>query len=227
MFYKHWKKIALALTGFFWASCDNETTSANGAEEPNSSSSVAPPESSAENQESSSSIATENQSLSSSSEATPPESSSSFENIMPAYGVPDDPLLSSSSLDSIIAQPLYGVSEIFYVCEQAEGDSTMNCGDGATCTERTVERWESPSCSESEDPNGEIVSVCPEYGVVRISEKTYECDGKIYNEAEFRSRYEKMVVKKKIEPIDTSFTQPIALYGTPNIVKVYPNKDDQ
>ena len=227
MFYKHWKKIALALTGFFWASCDNETTSANGAEEPNSSSSVATPESSAENQESSSSTATENQSLSSSSEATPPESSSSFENIMPAYGVPDDPLLSSSSLDSIIAQPLYGVREIFYVCEQAEGDSTMNCGDGATCTERTVERWKSPSCSESEDPNGEIVSVCPEYGVVRISEKTYECDGKIYNEAEFRSRYEKMVVKKKIEPIDTSFTQPIALYGTPNIVKVYPNKDDQ
>ena len=50
---------------------------------------------------------------------------------------------------------------------------------------------------------------------------------KIYSEAEFRSRYEKMVVKKKIEPIDTSFTQPIALYGTPNIVKVYPNKDDQ
>lgn len=28
MFYKHWKKIALALTGFFWAGCDDSTSTA-------------------------------------------------------------------------------------------------------------------------------------------------------------------------------------------------------
>ena len=98
MFYKHWKKIALALAGFFWASCDSDTTSANGAEDP-SSSSVATPESS-------SSVATGNETTSSSSEATE-ASSSSFEQIMPAYGVPDDPILnSSSSGDTLVeAQP--------------------------------------------------------------------------------------------------------------------------
>ena len=26
MFYKHWKKVSLAITGFFWASCDSGTT---------------------------------------------------------------------------------------------------------------------------------------------------------------------------------------------------------
>lgn len=45
MLYKHWRKIALALTGFFWASCDSDTTSANGSDDP-SSSSVATPKSS-------------------------------------------------------------------------------------------------------------------------------------------------------------------------------------
>lgn len=28
MFYKHWKKIALALTGFFWGSCDDSSSEA-------------------------------------------------------------------------------------------------------------------------------------------------------------------------------------------------------
>ena len=26
MFYKHWKKIALALTGIFWAACDDTSS---------------------------------------------------------------------------------------------------------------------------------------------------------------------------------------------------------
>ena len=96
MFYKHWKKIALALAGFFWASCDSDTTSANGAEDP-SSSSVATPESSssvATGNETTSSSSEKQAQVSSSSEATE-ASSSSFEQIMPAYGVPDDPILNS------------------------------------------------------------------------------------------------------------------------------------
>ena len=199
MFYKHWKKIALALAGFFWASCDSDTTSANGAEDP-SSSSVATPESS-------SSVATGNESTSSSSEATE-ASSSSFEQIMPAYGVPDDPILnSSSSGDTLVeAQPLYGVVMDKYICTQVKGESTMTCADGATCTQKTEERWGGLPCSND---------ICPDYGVVQISENTYECDGKVYSEAEFHARYEKMTIVD--DPAqDTSFKdmQPV-LYGPP------------
>ena len=49
------------------------------------------------------------------------------------------------------------------------------------CKQLTEERWESEyKCIED---------ICPDYGVVRVSENTYECDGKILNEAEFRSKY--------------------------------------
>ena len=198
MFYKHWKKIALALAGFFWASCDSDTTSANGSEEP-SSSSVATPESS-------SSIATGNETTSSSSEATE-ASSSSFEQIMPAYGVPDDPILnSSSSGDTLVeAQPLYGVVMDKYICTQVKGESTMTCADGATCTQKTEERWGGLPCSND---------ICPDYGVVQISENTYECDGKVYSEAEFHARYEKMTIVDDPAP-DTTFKDMPVLYGPP------------
>lgn len=210
MLYKHWRKIALALTGFFWASCDSDTTSANGAEDP-SSSSVATPESSssvATGNETTSSSSEKQAQVSSSSEATE-ASSSSFEQIMPAYGVPDDPILnSSSSGDTLVeAQPLYGVVMDKYICTQVKGESTMTCADGATCTQKTEERWGGLPCSND---------ICPDYGVVQISENTYECDGKVYSEAEFHARYEKMTVVEDPEQ-DTTFNgemQP-ALYGPP------------
>lgn len=196
MLYKHWRKIALALTGFFWASCDSDTTSANGSDDP-SSSSVATPESS-------SSVATGNETKSSSSEATE-ASSSSFEQIMPAYGVPDDPILnSSSSGDTLVeAQPLYGVVLDKYVCTQIKGEATMTCADGATCTQKTEERWGGLPCSND---------ICPDYGVVQISENTYECDGKVYSEAEFHARYEKMTIVD--DPAQDTTMQPV-LYGPP------------
>ena len=185
MFYKHWKKIALALTGFFWASCDSDTTSANGSEEP-SSSSVATPESS-------SSIATGNETNSSSSVATE-ASSSSVEKTS-----------SSSSNDFEKMVPLYGIEMDKTICTQVKGESTMQCDDGVTCTQRTEERWapEFP-CSDE---------ICPDYGVVQISENTYECDGVKYNEAQFRARYGKITVVE--EPQDTIFKQEPVLYGPP------------
>lgn len=200
MLYKHWRKIALALTGFFWASCDSDTTSANGSEEP-SSSSVATPESSSSIASSSSEKQAQ---VSSSSEATE-ASSSSFEQIMPAYGVPDDPILnSSSSGDTLVeAQPLYGVVMDKYICTQVKGESTMTCADGATCTQKTEERWGGLPCSND---------ICPDYGVVQISENTYECDGKVYSEAEFHARYEKMTIVD--DPAQDTTMQP-ALYGPP------------
>ena len=200
MFYKHWKKIALALTGFFWASCDDSASSAVCLYGPDPNYSDP-----AENPMSSSSEATGNETTSSSSEATE-ASSSSFEQIMPAYGVPDDPILnSSSSGDTLVeAQPLYGVVMDKYICTQVKGESTMTCADGATCTQKTEERWGGLPCSND---------ICPDYGVVQISENTYECDGKVYSEAEFRARYGKITVVE--EPEQDSISMQPALYGPP------------
>jgi hypothetical protein len=53
-----------------------------------------------------------------------------------------------------------------------------------TCQEKVSERWV-PEYNCVED-------ICPDYGVVAITEKTYDCDdGNTYNYAEFISRYSK------------------------------------
>lgn len=90
MFYKHWKKFALALTALFWAGCDDSASSSEvvlyGC--PDDICAPAPESSSDANGTQSSSSET---TASSSSEAAKPESSSSvFEQIMPAYGVEID-----------------------------------------------------------------------------------------------------------------------------------------
>ena len=142
MFYKHWKKIALALTGLFWASCDSDSTSANDVGQ------------SADN--------------SSDSKGVDPLSSSAVQE-------------SSSSSEMQQAIALYGVPNDIANCYLNKGDSTVHCGDRTVCIQLTEERWESEyKCIED---------ICPDYGVVRVSENTYECDGKILNEAEFRSKY--------------------------------------
>ena len=71
MFYKHWKKISLAITGFFWASCDTSSTT---VEPPLYG---APPQYSSSSEIQNSSSSSEDK-ISSSSEPLP----------MPAYGVP-------------------------------------------------------------------------------------------------------------------------------------------
>jgi hypothetical protein len=208
MFYKHWKKIALALTGFFWASCDDSASSTVCLYGPDPNYSDP-----AENPTSSSSVATGNETKSSSSEATE-ASSSSFEQIMPAYGVPDDTLTNSSSSEAVkpesssseieMQMPLYGVIMDTSLCTQLKGDPTITCNDGTVCTQKTEERWGGLPCSND---------ICPDYGVVQISENTYECDGKVYSEAEFRARYGKITVVE--EPEQDSISMQPALYGPP------------
>ena len=178
MFYKHWKKIALALTGFFWASCDDSASSAVCLYGPDPNYSDP-----AENPTSSSSEATGNETVSSSSEASKPESSSS---------------------EIEMQMPLYGVIMDTSLCTQVKGDPTITCNDGTVCTQKTEERWGGLPCSSD---------ICPDYGVVQISENTYECDGKVYSEAEFRARYGKITVVE--EPQDTIFKQEPVLYGPP------------
>lgn len=142
MFYRHWKRLALALTGFFWASCDSDATSANGGEDQ-----------SIGNSSDSDKIASSNSAVKESS------SSSEMQQAIALYGVPND----------------------IVNCYLNKGDSTVHCGDRTVCKQLTEERWESEyKCIED---------ICPDYGVVRVTENTYECDGKIYSEAEFKAKY--------------------------------------
>lgn len=200
MFYKHWKKIALALTGFFWASCDDSASSAVCLYGPDPNYSDP-----AENPVSSSSETTGNETGSSSSETTKPESSSSGleKNISSSEASRPE----SSSSDIGMSMPLYGVIMDKTVCTQIKGKPTINCNNGVTCTERTEERLGDSPCNSD---------ICPEYGVVQISETTYECDGITYSEAEFRARYGKVSVIDEPEQ-DSTFNgemQPV-LYGPP------------
>ena len=191
MFYKHWQKLALALTGFFWFACDSDTTSANGAEEPpvNSSDSIVP--------QSSDSVVPQ-------SSAVEENSSSSFTKIMPAYGVEMDYSSfsevtpeSSSSLE-VIVTPLYGVQVDQFVCTQRGGESKFQCTDGNTCEKSVEETWEPEfECFEG---------ICPDYGVVSISKNVYKCsDGKTYSEAEFLAKYNTIVEEVPLYGIQASF----------------------
>ncbi len=150
LFYRQWKKIFLALTGFFWVSCDSDATSANGEDL------------SAGNSSSSGKI------TSSDSKGTDQSSSSAVKENS-----------SSSELGQSVA--LYGVPSEVVNCYLNLGDSTVVCPDRTTCKQNTTEHWESPKCIED---------ICPDYGVVRVTETTYECDGKTYNEAEFKAKYD-------------------------------------
>ena len=85
MFYKHWKKISLAITGFFWASCDTSSTT---VEPPLYG---APPQYSSSSEIQNSSSSNEDK-ISSSSEPLP----------MPAYGVPQMDCEVTSENDSTV-----------------------------------------------------------------------------------------------------------------------------
>ena len=177
MFYKHWKKIALALTGFFWNSCDNSVTSAeaNGTN-PSSSSNV------------------DNES-SSSTEAPIPSSS-------PLYGVMSSIAESSSSFVQPV--PAYGVVAV--PCyEDGKGvkmsagvtETKLVCDDGVFCNERdAIKKGGSDPCRINDEGDLKGAVACPDYGTVHITEKTYDCDGVQYNEAEFRTRYDRKYTTK-------------------------------
>lgn len=192
MFYKHWKKIALALTGFFWASCDDTVTST--APEYG-----CPDDVCKQSPIDNSSSSTDGAATSSSSEA-----------------------VSSSSSDIAMSMPLYGVIEKFIVCEEDtagrkyDGSKVYRCDDGATCVEKdSVTGYGGLPCSPMQTDEG-LVEICPDYGIVAITEKTFKCDdGNVYNEAEFLARYNtKYTVDTLKAPIDT-MDAPIAVYGSP------------
>ena len=254
--HKHWKKILLAMTAFFWNSCDNSSTPTAPQVTPNSSSgtNIEPTSSSATNtpvsssavenatpssseQKPASSAIAPNPSSSSvtakSSSAVAPSSSSVKEKvssssldqnadlygcppdvcgaelsssagmiIAPKYGVPMSssskgmiapkygvPIMSSSS-GGFEAVPLYGVASS--VCIKSEGDSTLSCNGGLTCVETHQDSTSIPSCSGDQ--------ICAKYGVVIIKNQVYKCDdGNVYNEAEFKARYDILTVVENVK----------------------------
>ena len=195
MMYKHWKKILLALTGFFWVSCDNDPSSAT-EDRPNNSSIEKPTPGSATSGQETNSAGKEVSS--SSSKGDPSAKSSSaiaakYGVIKPAsssaiaakYGV-----IKPSSSSQVIA-PKYGVSSSSEIaakygvvkpnCKKIDKD-TFSCEDGVTCTEGISETMQSPECSADQ--------ICAKYGVVIVKDTVYKCDdGKVYNAAEFHDKY--------------------------------------
>lgn len=210
MLYKHWKKIALALSGFFWASCDTDSASANNVDEPAPNSSAAP---------SSSTAPSSSATAGNSSQVA--ESSSSFgQEEVPLYGIEYNNFVSSSSMNEVM--PAYGVSNQVVCVEDKAGrkyengftNTVLKCENGVTCQEKmTITSEREYECFEG---------ICPDYGVVTISEKTYTCDdGNTYNEAQFQMLYKEITEE---DPSDTTFTEVSVLYGTPESFK---NMEDQ
>lgn len=243
MLYRHWKKFALALTGFFWASCDDTVTS----EDPLYG---CPDDVCKQGPIDDSSSSTDGAATSSSEQEQISSSSRDFE-VMPLYGVSEKFIVLSSSSEESSSSftevaPAYGVPGGLGCYEDPEGrkydgSKLYRCDDGATCVEKdSITGYGSLPCSPMETEEG-LVEICPDYGIVAITEKTYTCDdGKVYNEAEFLARYNRKntvkptsssssdiipadtlygVIEPKDDtlntPIDTSFTEPIALYGPP------------
>ena len=221
MFYKHWKKFALALTGFFLASCDTVT-----ADEPLYG---CPSDGCDQGPIDDSSSSTDGAATSSSEQEQISSSSRDFE-VMPLYGVSEKFIvLSSSSEESSssleVIAPAYGVFK--GVCSESsagqkdDGSTVYKCDDGVTCVEKdSITGYGGLPCSPMETEEG-LVEICPDYGVVAITEKTYTCDdGNTYNEAEFLSRYGKINIlrpsssSRELVQNDT-LDAPIAVYGPP------------
>ena len=228
MLYKHWKKIAIALTGFFWASCDESSSDPISVNETDTSSSITEGNSSSSNGTSGNEVSSSGETTStasnssnsnsgvakssSSGKVTSAESNSShLDEPVDLYGCPSD-ICGPFTVDTMVA--LYGVIAAKYgvvapiepdslgeiiakygvssktACKATQnnnGNTVFKCDDGVTCEEETKDSTISSSCE------GDI---CPEYGVVVVSEKQYKCDnGKVYNEAEFRMYYDAPIDK--------------------------------
>lgn len=164
--YKHWKKMALVLTSFFWASCGDDssstapiTTSAESSSAIQSSSSVGPTSSSGAAPESSSEAAPK------SSSEVAPESSSATP--------------TSSSGEKI-------------ACEEA---TLLRTGPSEPCIEDICPEYGVPlyeisglKCEDGKEY--ELESICPDYGIDLPCTNTYIGeDGKRLSEEEFKEIY--------------------------------------
>lgn len=184
MFYKHWKKIVLALTGFFWASCDNTSSSAEddpqvspalyGIEVPCDTGlcSSIPVSSEANGEESSSSFVESSSSFVETSSSFV-ESSSSYETPVPTYGCgaiecPPSLDLSSSSSIEAYSSSSEALSYSSFSAVYAPQTPCNLTDTAATCD------FDSLFSSKSSEYTNKIYA---------ISCKQYKCDSKTCTEA--------------------------------------------
>ncbi|MBO4713700.1 MAG: hypothetical protein J5615_07420 [Fibrobacter sp.] len=191
MFYTHWKKIVLALTGIFWASCDNTSSSAEevpevsptlyGIEVPcDTGLCMSIPVSFEENDEESSSSFAESSSSFVETSSSFEESSSSFEVPVPTYGCgaiecPPPLGLSSSSIAESSSSSIEAYSSsseaLSYSSFSAVYAPQTPCNltdTAATCD------FDSLFSSKSSEYTNKIYA---------ISCKQYKCDSKTCTEA--------------------------------------------
>jgi hypothetical protein len=178
MLYKHWKKVLLSLTAFFWASCDTTSSADDGSNTPPIDNPDPRSSSATEGTDTSSASETPESSTEAASSAEEAPASSSSAATPASSDAPNVTSSDAKSSDSgnIIA-PKYGV---MFTCERK--GKKIACEDGVTCTEEETETAQTPQCSGDQ--------ICAKYGVVYVKETTYKCDdGKVYNYAEFQSKY--------------------------------------
>ncbi|MBR2212703.1 MAG: hypothetical protein IJ896_14875 [Fibrobacter sp.] len=193
MFYKHWKKIALALTGFFWVSCDDSVSSEECLYGTPTNYDISSESGNVDGGSSSSAKAASSESAKSSSSKQKEVSSSSGgeepQGIVACYDV-------SSDRQTLVRQ-------------QNNGITFLSCDDGTTCQEKVIEAdVTAPDCE---------VTDCHNWDPPTVRDTVYYCingeDTKIYTPEEFRERYTK--VKEDVESSSGSFDAPITAYGPP------------
>ena len=191
MFYKHWKKIALTLTGFFWASCGGDSNSTDSGVDPVCEYGVeVPHESSSSFVETSSSLVETSSSIEESSSSSIEVYSSSSEALayssfsaVYAQQTPcnlTDTAATTCDFDSLFSSKSTEYTNKIYAisCKQYKCDSK-------TCTEATaqVESEHNPSFECNEDG-------CVDYSQLSSIQTEYTCsDGKTYNKQDFNTFY--------------------------------------
>ena len=196
MFYKQWKKIALALTGFFWASCNNNTTITDGALYGCLTDDCSDPTAESSSDELLQ-ISSSNKKVSSSSQSSSSETSSSS---IEAYSSSSEALAYSSFSAVYAPQTPCDLTDTVATCDFESLFSSksseytnkiypISCKqykcDSKTCTEAKAQVDSEHKPSFKCDENG-----CVDYSLLSSTQKKYTCsDGKTYDQIEFNARY--------------------------------------
>ena len=199
MFYKHWKKIALALTGLFWASCEDSvsseaclygtpdfiTSETEDVDGGSSSSAKAASSSAVSSSESAKSSSSKQKGVSSSSKRPGPLG------LVSCYDV-------SSDRQTLVRQ-------------QNNGTTLLSCDDGTACQEKVIE-------ADATAPDCEVTD-CDSWEPPIVRDTVYYCingeNTEIYTPEEFRERYAKVEdkVEEDVESSSSDLDMPIAYYG--------------
>lgn len=208
MLYKHWKKIVLALAGFFWASCDDTSSSPVSVENETPSSSVTGGASSSSNATSGNEAASSGEATSAASSTSEPnsvaaESSTSVDNPRSSsslldepidlYGCPSD-ICGPNISDSLVA--LYGVIEAKYGVSTIEIDTISR----PVITAKYGVVWNKTVCETSQAANGNTAFKCDDG--VTCEEKTEETMQSTPCEGDVCAKYGIVMVSNKTYTCD-------------------------